>query len=60
MSKKIRSVNRAKGRKFTRLRGLGLSLPAVLAAVPAAHAFQVYDGAAAGNNIEINLDITTN
>jgi hypothetical protein len=30
----------------------------VLAAAPAAHAFQVYDGSSAGNNLEINLDIT--
>src|SRR5579862_7379894 len=58
MSKKTGSVNRAKGRKFSRLGHLSLSLPAVLAVAPAAHAFQVYDGTSKGNNWEINLDIT--
>ena len=58
MSKKIRSINRAKGQNFLRLSSLGLGLPAVLAAVPAAHAFQLYDGSAHGNNVEINLNIT--
>src|ERR1700734_3715712 len=62
MSKKIGSARGTKGRRFSQLRrlsGLGLGLPAALAAAPAAHAFQVYDGASSGNNIEINLDITT-
>jgi hypothetical protein len=58
MSKKTGSTNRAKGLKFSRLSSLGLSLPAMLAAAPAAHAFQLYDGAKNGNNWEVNLDIT--
>jgi Protein of unknown function (DUF1302) len=59
MSKKIRSLNRAKGRNIARLRVLGFSLPAVLAAAPAAHALQLYDGTTHGNNVEVNLNITT-
>jgi Protein of unknown function (DUF1302) len=58
MSKKNGSVSRTKGRKLARLRSLGFSLPAVLAAAPAAHALQLYDGSAHGNNVEINLNIT--
>jgi Protein of unknown function (DUF1302) len=59
MSKKIGSVNRSENRKFARLRRLGLSVPAVLAAAPAAHALQLYDGSSHGNNVEVNLNITT-
>ena len=59
MSKKIRSVNRAEGRKLLRVSGLGLGLPAALAAAPCAHALQLYDGSTHGNNVEINLNITT-
>ena len=59
MSKKNGSTSGAKSRKFARLRGLGLSLPAVLAVAPAAHAFQLYDGTTHGNNWEVNLNITT-
>ena len=58
MSKKIGSVNRAKSRHFSRLRGLSLGLPAALVAAPAAHAFQLYDGTQHGNNWEVNLNIT--
>ena len=55
MSKKIGSVSRAKSRKLFRL---GLGLPAVLVAAPAAHALQLYDGTQNGNNWEVNLNIT--
>jgi hypothetical protein len=58
MSKKLGTTNGAKGRNIARLRGLGLSLPAVLAAAPAAHALQLYDGTTHGNNVEVNLNIT--
>jgi hypothetical protein len=58
MSKKLGTVRGAKSRKLSRLSGLGLGLPAVLAAAPAAHALQLYDGSQHGNNWEINLDIT--
>jgi hypothetical protein len=58
MSNNNGSVNRAMRRRMSRLRRLGLSLPAVLAMAPAAHAFQVYDGTSHGNNVEINLNIT--
>jgi hypothetical protein len=40
------------------MRRLALGLPAVLAAAPAAHAMQLYDGTQHGNNWEINLNIT--
>jgi Protein of unknown function (DUF1302) len=40
------------------LRRLGFSLPALFAAAPAAHAFQLYDGSAHGNNLQVNLNIT--
>ncbi len=57
MSKKLRIARRAKGRNIAR--GLGLGLPAMFAAAaPAAHALQLYDGTAHGNNVEINLNIT--
>src|SRR5579864_5478725 len=56
---KMGSVNRAESRKLARLRRLGLSLPAVLAAAPAAHALQLYDGSSHGNNVQVNLNITT-
>jgi hypothetical protein len=62
----MRTVRNRKGRKHLgshTLRGLRLSLPAagglVLASVPGAHAFQLYNGAASGNNLIVNLDITT-
>ena len=61
MSKKLRPVRGTKGGRNSykyRLYGLGLSLPVVLAVVPAAHALQLYDGRSNGNNLEINLDIT--
>ena len=58
MSKKFGTASGAKGRKISRLRGWGLGLPAALAAAPAAHALQLYDGTAHGNNVEINLNIT--
>jgi hypothetical protein len=62
MSKKSGSVDRAKSRKVSSLRGLGrglsLSLPALLAVAPGAHAMQLYDGSTHGNNVEINLNIT--
>jgi hypothetical protein len=58
MSKKLGTIRGAKSRKLSRLSGLGLGLPAVLAVAPAAHAFQLYDGSQHGNNWEINLDIT--
>jgi Protein of unknown function (DUF1302) len=55
MSKKLRTVRGAKGRKLYRL---GLGLPAVLAVAPAAHALELYDGTTHGNNWEVNLNIT--
>ncbi len=58
MSKKLGAVREAKGRKLSRLGGIGLSLPAVFAMAPAAHAFQLYDGSQHGNQWEVNLDIT--
>jgi hypothetical protein len=58
MSKKSGSVGRAKSGKLSGLRGLGLSLPAMLAVAPGAHAMQLYDGSTHGNNVEINLNIT--
>jgi len=58
MSKILGTANGAKGRKISRLRGLGLGLPVALAAAPAAHALQLYDGSTHGNNVEINLNIT--
>ncbi len=66
MSKKMSTVGRNSDRKFfsqRRLRRMGFSLPAagglVLAAAPIAHAFQIYNGRASGNNLEISLGITT-
>lgn len=41
MSKKSRSATGAKNRQLSCSRRLSLSLPAVLAVVPAAHAFQL-------------------
>ena len=62
MSKQHYAVRQGKlGNLLTarRLRRLGFGLPAVLAAAPAAHALQLYDGSTHGNNVEINLNITT-
>ena len=59
MSKKSGSVVRAKSGKVSHLQRLSLGLPAVLAAAPGAHALQLYDGSTHGNNVEINLNITT-
>ena len=58
MSKKNRSVARARSRRLPGLRALSLSLPAVFAVAPAAQALQLYDGSVHGNNLEINLNIT--
>src|ERR1700757_968576 len=61
--KKFRKLQKHAPPNSSKWRGLSLGLPAagslVLALAPSAHAFQVYDGASSGNNIEINLDITT-
>lgn len=62
MSKKSKSIRARKCQRKTQthiLCGLGLGLPTVLAIAPAAHAFQLYDGSQHGNNLEVNLDITT-
>jgi hypothetical protein len=58
MSNNNGSVNRAMRRRISRLRRLGLGLPALLAMAPVAHAMQLYDGTQHGNNVEINLNIT--
>jgi hypothetical protein len=61
MAKKMTIVRNNSGIANSQLRRflrLGLSLPAMLAAGPAAYAMNLYDGSASGNNLEINLDIT--
>jgi hypothetical protein len=58
MSKGKQLIGSASSRRIPRLCGFGLTLPAILAVAPAAHAFQLYDGSSNGNNWEINLDIT--
>ncbi len=63
--KKTGAAHGAKGRKISPLRrvcGRELGLTAagglMLAMTPAAHALQLYNGAASGNNLRISLDIT--
>ena len=61
MSRKKQNVfrdNRLSLFTARQLRNLSLSVPAALAAAPAAHALQLYDGSTHGNNVEVNLNIT--
>jgi hypothetical protein len=58
MSEKAPSILAGDCRRVLRLCGVGLGLPAMFAAAPAAHAFTVYNGSQHGNNLEISLNIT--